>query len=101
VAVTIDQYFLDLKTRMKAMSGQYLSFNALGAVLQPLLDDHATDAFYVDGAGHKTLASPGGGLTRVRGNFLHARTTEQARAAGSYFGPVNSPRLLSDPGERA
>jgi len=51
-------------------------------VLQPLLDDHATDAFYVDGAGHKTLAIAGGGLIPVKGRFLHDRTIEQARAAG-------------------
>jgi len=101
VAVTIDQYFLDLRRRMEAMSGQYLDFIHVGSVLQPLLDDHATDAFYVDGAGHKTLALPGGGLTRVKGNFLHDRTIEQARAAGSYFGPVYAPRLLPNPRERA
>ena len=101
VAVTIDQYFLDLKRRMGAMSGQYLDFNHVGAVLQPLLDDHATDAFYVDGAGHKTLAIAGGGLAQVKGNFSHDRTIERAEAAGSYFGPVYAPRLLSNPGERA
>ena len=42
VAVTIDQYFTDLTQRMKVMAGQYQSANALGAVLQPLLDAHAT-----------------------------------------------------------
>ena len=56
------------------MQGRYLSFTALGAVLQPLLDDNATDAFYVDSTGRKTLASAGGGLTRVKGNFLHDRS---------------------------
>ena len=67
VAVKVHRYFLDLTKRMQAMSGQYLNPNALGAVLQPLLDDHATDAFYVDGAGHETLATVGGGLPRSRG----------------------------------
>ena len=79
VAVTIDQYFMDLTKRMKAMQGHYLSFTALGSVLQPLLDDHATDAFYVDSTGHKTLASAGGGLTRVKGNFLHDRSDSSRR----------------------
>jgi len=101
VAVTIDQYFDDLTTRMGAMSGHYLSRTALGSVLQPLLDDNATDAFYIDSAGRKTLASAGGGLTVVRGRFLHDRRVEQARAAGVYFGPVHAPRLLSNPGARS
>ena len=38
VAVTIRQYFLDLKERMKAMWGHTWSSEALGAVLQPLLE---------------------------------------------------------------
>ena len=78
-----------------------MSFTALGSVLQPLLDDHATDAFYVDSTGRKTLASAGGGLTLVKGNFLHDRSVKQARAAGVYFGPVYAPRLLSNPGARS
>ena len=78
-----------------------MSFTARGAVLQPLLDDHATDAFYVDSTGRKTLASAGGGLTLVKGNFLHDRSVKQARAAGVYFGPVYAPRLLSNPGARS
>ena len=101
VAVTIDQYFIDLTKRMTAMTGRYLSFTALGAVLQPLLDDNATDAFYIDSTGRKTLASAGGGLTLVKGSFLHDRSVEQARAAGVYFGPVYAPRLLSNPGARS
>jgi two-component system, NtrC family, sensor kinase len=101
VAVTIDQYFIDLTNRMKAMSGRYLSFTALGSVLQPLLEDNATDAFYVDSAGRKTLATAGGGLTRVKGNFLHDPAVERTRAAGVYFGPVYAPRLLSNPGARS
>ena len=100
VAVTIRRYFLDLTKRMTGMSGQYLSFTALGPVLQPLLDDNATDAFYIDSAGHKTLASAGGGLTLVKGSFLHDRSVEQARAAGVYFGPVYAPRP-SNPGARS
>ena len=97
VAVTIDQYFVDLTNRMKAMSGRYLSFTALGSVLQPLLEDNATDAFYVDSAGRKTLATAGGGLTLVKGNFLHDPSVERTRAAGVYFVPVYAPRLLSNP----
>ena len=50
------------------MTGHYLSRNALGSVLQPLLDDNATEAFYIDSAGRKTLASAGGGLTRLTGS---------------------------------
>jgi two-component system, NtrC family, sensor kinase len=103
VAVTIEQYFTDQAERMKATQGQYLSFTALGSVLQPLLHEplHATDVFYVDSTGRKTLASAGGGLTPVKGNFLHDRSVTQARAAGVYFGPVYAPRLLSNPGARS
>ena len=101
VAVTIEQYFSDRTNRMKAMQGRYLSFTALGSVLQPLLEDNATEAFYVDSTGRKTLASAGGGLTLVKGNFLHDRSVKQARAAGVYFGPVYAPRLLSNPGARS
>jgi signal transduction histidine kinase len=101
VAVTIDQYFRDRTKRMEAMWGQFLSFTALGAVLQPLLEDNATEAFYVDSTGRKTLATAGGGLARVKGNFLHDRSVEQARAAGVYFGPVFAPRLLFTPGARS
>ncbi len=101
VAVTIDQYFIDRTRRMKAMSGRYLSLTALGSVLQPLLEDNATDAFYVDSAGRKTLATAGGGLTRVKGNFLHDPAVERTRAAGVHFGPVYAPRLLSNPGARS
>ena len=101
VAVTIHQYFADLTKRMKATQGQYLSFIARGSSLQPLLHDHATDAFYVDSAGRKTLATAGGGLTMVKGNFLHDRSVKQARAVGAYFGPVYAPRLLSNPEARS
>ena len=101
VAVTIDRYFTDRTKRTKLIQGRFLSFTARGAALQPLLADHATDAFYVDHAGRKTLASVGGGLTLVKGNFLHDRSVEQALAAGVYFGPVYAPRLLSHPGARS
>jgi two-component system, NtrC family, sensor kinase len=101
VAVTIDQYFKDLTKRMTTVGGRYLSFTALGAALQPLLDNHAADAFYVDSTGRKTLASAGGGLDRLKGNFLHDGSVEQARATGVYFGPVYAPRLLSNPGARS
>jgi signal transduction histidine kinase len=101
VAVTIDQYFADGTKRMKAIQGRYLSLTARGAALQPLLDDHATDAFYVDHAGRKTLASVGGGLTLLKGNFLHDRSVKQALAAGVYFGPVYAPRPLSNPEARS
>jgi len=101
VAVTIEQYFTDRTVRMKAIWGRYLSFTARGAALQPLLEDHASEAFYVDSTGRKTLASAGGGLTLVKGNFLHDRSVKQAMAAGVYFGPVYAPRLLSNPGARS
>ena len=101
VAVTIDRYFIELTKRMAAMGGAHLSPTALGSLLRPLLDDNATDAFYIDRTGRKTLASAGGGLDVVKGNFLHDRSVEQARAAGVYFGPVRAPRLLSDPGARS
>ena len=86
---------------METVWGRFLSFTALGSVLQPLLEDHATEAFYVDSTGRKTLASAGGGLTVVKGNFLHDRSVKQASAAGVYFGPVYAPRLLSNPGARS
>ena len=101
VAVTIERYFGDRTKRMKEIDAQYLSFTALGSALQPLLADHATEAFYVDHTGRKTLASVGGGLTLVKGNFSHDRSVKQAFAAGVYFGPVYAPRLLSHPGARS
>jgi signal transduction histidine kinase len=101
VGVAIDQYFRDMTKRMSNVVGRYLSFTALGSVLQPLLDDHATNAFYVDSTGRKTLASAGGGLTPVKGNFLHDRSVERTRAVGVYFGPVYAPRLLSNPAARS
>jgi signal transduction histidine kinase len=101
VAVTIEQYFTDRTVRMKAIWGRFLSFTALGSALQPLLEDHASEAFYVDSTGRKTLASAGGGLTLVKGNFLHDRSVKQAMAAGVYFGPVYAPRLLPNPGARS
>ncbi len=87
VAVTIEQYFTGRTKRMQKTQGRYLSFTALGSMLQPLLEDNATEAFYVDSTGRKTLASAGGGLTPVKGNFLHDRSVMQAMAAGLYFGP--------------
>jgi signal transduction histidine kinase len=101
VAVTIERYFADRTKRMEAIDAQYLSFTALGSALQPLLEDHATTAFYVDTTGRKTLASAGGGLTVVKGNFSRDRSVKQAFAAGVYFGPVYAPRLLSNPGARS
>jgi signal transduction histidine kinase len=101
VGVTIDRYFTDRTKRTKLIQGKYLSLTARGAALQPLLADHATDAFYVDSTGRKTLASVGGGLTLVKGNFLHDRSVQQARATGVYFGPVYAPRPLSTPGARS
>jgi signal transduction histidine kinase len=101
VAVTIERYFADRIKRIETIDAQFLSFTALGSALRPLLEDHATTAFYVDGTGRKTLASAGGGLTVVRGSFLHDRSVKQALAAGVYFGPVYAPRLLSNPGARS
>jgi signal transduction histidine kinase len=95
VAVTIEQYFADGTKRMKAIQGRYLALTARGAALQPLLDDHASDAFYIDHSGRKTVLSVGGGLTVLRGNFLHDRSVKRALAAGVYFGPVNAPRFLN------
>ena len=100
VAVTIDQYFVDLTKRMAGISGGFLSPTAVGSLLRPLLDDNATVAFYIDRTGRKTLASAGGGLTPPgKRSFLHDRSVEQARAEGVYFGPVHAPRL--DPGARS
>jgi two-component system, NtrC family, sensor kinase len=101
VAVTIEQYFTDLTRRMEATRGQYLSFTALGSALRPLLEDHATSAFYVDSTGRKTLASPGGVLTEVKGKLSHDHSVKRAFAAGIYFGPVFAPRPLSNPGARS
>jgi signal transduction histidine kinase len=101
VAVTIERYFADRTKRMEGIDAMHLSFTALGAALHPLLEDHATTAFYVDRTGRKTLASAGGGLTVVKGNFLHDRSVKQAFAVGVYFGPVYAPRLFSDPGARS
>ncbi|HLG08058.1 MAG TPA: ATP-binding protein [Gaiellaceae bacterium] len=101
VAVTIERYFADRTKRLEAIDAQYLSFTALGSALQPLLEDHATTAFYVDSTGRKTLASAGGGLTVAKGNFSHDRSVKQAFAAGLYFGPVYAPRLLSNPEARS
>jgi signal transduction histidine kinase len=101
VAVTIERYFADRTRRMEGIDAQYLSFTALGSALEPLLEDHATTAFYVDSAGRKTLAGAGGGLTVVKGNFSHDRAVKQAFAAGVYFGPVYAPRPLFNPGARS
>ena len=60
-------------------------------MLQPLLEAKAADAFYVDGVGHETLATPGGGLNPVKGNHLHDRSIQQARETGSFFGSVQAP----------
>ena len=100
VSVTIDQYFKDLIARMSSVHGQYLCFTAQGATLAPLLETDATAAFYIDGAGRKTLATGGGGLPRPRGDFSHQPNVEQARATGVYYGPAYAPRTLSNPGAR-
>ena len=100
VSVTIDQYLKDVLARMRAVQGVYLSFRARGAALAPLLETDATAAFYIDRAGHKTLATGGGGLFRPRGNLSQQRDVGQARATGVYFGPAYAPRTLSNPGER-
>jgi signal transduction histidine kinase len=100
VSVTIDQYFKDLIARMNSVHGQYLSFTALGATLAPLLETDATAAFYIDREGRKTLATAGGGLSPLRGNFSHRPDVEQARATRVYYGPAYAPRTLSNPGAR-
>ena len=100
VSVTIDQYLKDVLARMRAVQGVYLSFRARGAELAPLLETDATAAFYIDRAGHETLATGGGGLSRPRGNLSQQRDVGQARATGVYFGPAYAPRTLSNRGER-
>ncbi|HZQ64882.1 MAG TPA: sensor histidine kinase [Gaiellaceae bacterium] len=100
VSVTIGQYFKDLLARMSSVHGQYLSSTALGATLAPLLETDATAAFYIDREGRKTLATAGGGLSPLRGNFSHRRDVEQARATRVYYGPAYAPRTLSNPGAR-
>jgi signal transduction histidine kinase len=100
VSVTIDQYFTDVIARMRSVQGQYLSFTALGATLAPLLVTDATAAFYIDGAGRKTLATAGGGLFRPPGDFSHQPNVEQSRATGVYYGRAYAPRALSNPDAR-
>jgi hypothetical protein len=95
--VTIDQYFTDLTGRVRAVTGQYLSSAALGAVLKPLLERDVRAAFYVDVAGRKTLARTGGGLLRLKGDFSHEPLVETAHATGRYFGSVSAPGGLANP----
>ena len=71
VAVTIDQYFKDLTERMKAMQGQYLSSTALGAALQPLLDDNATDCVLRRQRRAQDARKRGRRAHPVKGNFSH------------------------------
>ena len=101
VSVTIGQYFKDLIARMSSVHGQYLSFTALGSTLAPLLETDATAAFYIDHDGRETLATAGGGLSPLPGNFSHRPDVEQARATRVYYGPAYAPRPLSNPGARA
>jgi signal transduction histidine kinase len=102
VAVTIDQFFTDLTDKLSAVPISYLSLEARGSVLQPLLSGkHATVAFYIDRAGRQTLASPGGGLFSPKKNFSQTPLFEQARAIGIYFGPVYAPQGLANPGVRS
>jgi two-component system, NtrC family, sensor kinase len=101
VAIAIDRYFLDLTKRLKTMTGINLNFSALGSQLDPLLADHAIDAFYVDENGRKTLAEDGGGLSVVKGNHLHDRSIQLARKERVYFGPVYAPQPRSNPEARA
>ena len=83
------------------MQGRYLSFTALGAVLQPLLDDNATERSTSTAPGARRSQARAAGSPAVKGNFLHRSFVEQARAAGVYFGPVYAPRPLSNPGARS
>ena len=101
VAITIDRYFLDLTRRLKTMTGMHLDFSALGSQLDPLLADHAIDAFYVDENGRKTLAEDGGGLRVVKGNHLHDRSIQLARKERVYFGSVYAPQPRSNPEARS
>jgi signal transduction histidine kinase len=100
VSVTIGQYFKDLVARMSSVHAQYLSFAARAETLAPLLETDATAAFYIDGAGRKTLATGGGGARRPPGNFSHQPGVQQARATAVYYGLAYAPRTLSNPGAR-
>ena len=67
VAVTIERYFADRTKRMQAIQGRYLSFTARGAVLQPLLEDHATRCVLrrpVPGARHSQARAAGSPWSR-------------------------------------
>ena len=71
VAVTIDQYFLDLTRANAGDAGPIPERSTHWArCFNPCSTTNATDAFYVDGAGHKTLATPGGGLHPGQGELL-------------------------------
>jgi signal transduction histidine kinase len=102
VAATIDQFFKDLTDRLGAVQMRYLSYEARGSALQPLLSpEHATVAFYIDRTGRKTVASPGGGLFRAKENFSHAPSYEKAKATGVYFGRADAPQRFSNPRARS
>jgi signal transduction histidine kinase len=100
VSVTIGQYFKDLVARMSSVHAQYLRPDAQAETLAPLLETDATAAFYIDGAGRKTLATGGGALHLPPGNFSHQPGVQQARATAVYYGPAYAPRTLSNPGAR-
>lgn len=102
VTATIDQFFKDLTDRLGTVQMFYLSDEARGSALRQLLSrEHATVAFYIDRTGRKTLASPGGGLFRAKGNFSETPSFEQAKATGIYFGPADAPQRLSNPRVRS
>jgi signal transduction histidine kinase len=96
VAGTIDQFFKDLAERLGTVQLKYLSPEARGPALQPLLSGkHATAAFYIDSKGRRTLATPGGGLFSPKTNFSDTPAFEKSKATGVYFGPVHAPQGLS------
>ena len=103
VAVTIDQYFKDLIERMSSVHGPVLDLHGAGREsLAPLLETDATAAFYIDGAGRKTLAT-----ARAAGSAASRETSSIDRAvrAGEGGGSLLRSRrtlrgLLSNPGAR-
>jgi signal transduction histidine kinase len=102
VAATIDQFFKDLTDRLGVVQMMYLSHDARASELQQLLSrEHATVVFYIDRAGRKTVATPGGGLFSPKGNFSNTPSFVKAKATGIYFGPADAPQRLSNPRVRS
>jgi signal transduction histidine kinase len=100
VTVAIVRYFKDLVDKLETVQVRGLNRTAAASQLQALLGGRtptvpSTVAFYIDSAGHKTLASPGGGISYPKRNFSHAPAFEKARATGIYRGPVLAPQGIA------